>query len=197
MDVDGAYGAGKAGTAFNPLEFFQRPPVILRILNIVSNWLYCTFVTTIFPWESETSQVSIPCLTVDTLVDLLMCWIILLQLFSIIVFGSISSQGYHLLNGKEVCLYNADGNACNYGVGIGESFFHRDPIITLWISNRTLNFLHCFPQVSSHSWPRLCSWLPSIYSLKCRRWKPGATLLSEISDFQVPLSFSILKISFS
>jgi len=36
MDVDGAYGAGKAGTVFDPLEFFQRPPVILRLLNIVS-----------------------------------------------------------------------------------------------------------------------------------------------------------------
>jgi len=94
--VDGAYGAGKAGTAFNPLEFFQRPPVILRILNI---------------------------------------------LFSIIVFGSISSQGYHLLNGKEVCLYNADGNACNYGVGIG--------VIAFLAAALLLAAEYLFPQMSS------------------------------------------------
>lgn len=43
-----------------------------------------------------------------------------LQLFSIIVFGCISSQGWQLnpTTNKEVCLYNGDANACNYGVGI-------------------------------------------------------------------------------
>ncbi|RLU16619.1 hypothetical protein DMN91_010687 [Ooceraea biroi] len=40
-------------------------------------------------------------------------------LFAIIVFGCISSKGYLPKNGKEVCLYNDDNNACNYGVGIG------------------------------------------------------------------------------
>ncbi|XP_034936124.1 synaptogyrin [Chelonus insularis] len=40
-------------------------------------------------------------------------------LFSIIVFGCISSKGYKEENGKEYCLYNGDTNACNYGVGIG------------------------------------------------------------------------------
>ena len=37
------------------------------------------------------------------------------QLFSIIVFGCISSQGYR----KDVCLYNGDTNACNFGTTIG------------------------------------------------------------------------------
>ena len=46
-----------------------------------------------------------------------------MQLFSIIVFGSISSKGYQFDGKKEVCLYNSDGNACNYGVGIGISHF--------------------------------------------------------------------------
>lgn len=41
------------------------------------------------------------------------------QLFSIIVFGCISSQGWRLKDGKDVCLYNEDSNACNYGVAIG------------------------------------------------------------------------------
>ncbi|XP_063981007.1 synaptogyrin [Diachasmimorpha longicaudata] len=41
-------------------------------------------------------------------------------LFSIIIFGCISSKGYRSdENGKEYCLYNGDANACNYGVGIG------------------------------------------------------------------------------
>lgn len=42
-------------------------------------------------------------------------------LFAIIVFGCISSEGW-LANPdtkKEECLYAGDGNACNYGVGIG------------------------------------------------------------------------------
>ncbi|XP_076234735.1 synaptogyrin [Calliopsis andreniformis] len=41
-------------------------------------------------------------------------------LFAIIVFGCISNKGYIVRNdGKEVCLYNEDHNACNYGIGIG------------------------------------------------------------------------------
>lgn len=44
----------------------------------------------------------------------------MLQLFAIIVFGCISSQGwlYDSKTKREECLYNKDGNACNYGVGI-------------------------------------------------------------------------------
>lgn len=46
---------------------------------------------------------------------------LLFQLFCIIVFGCISAQGwvYDEKTDKEKCLYNNDGNACNYGVGIG------------------------------------------------------------------------------
>nr|CAG4642108.1 EOG090X0FHR [Eurycercus lamellatus] len=92
----GAFGAGKAGTSFNPVEFFQRPQVILRLLNI---------------------------------------------LFSIIVFGSISSKGYTLIGSKEVCLYNGDGNACNYGVGIG--------VIAFLAAIVLLAGEYFFPQMSS------------------------------------------------
>jgi len=37
------------------------------------------------------------------------------------VFGCISSEGwrYSKEKRKEVCLFNYNGNACNYGVGIG------------------------------------------------------------------------------
>ncbi|CAB3361923.1 Hypothetical predicted protein [Cloeon dipterum] len=76
----GAYGGGKAGGAFDPLQFIQRPQVILRAL----------------------------CL-----------------LFAIIVFGCISSQGWRYDNetSKEVCLYNNDSGACNYGTFIGVMAF--------------------------------------------------------------------------
>jgi len=42
-------------------------------------------------------------------------------LFAIIVFGCISSAGwrYDKQKQRETCLYNDDGGACNYGVGIG------------------------------------------------------------------------------
>ncbi|KAL0106530.1 hypothetical protein PUN28_016315 [Cardiocondyla obscurior] len=44
---------------------------------------------------------------------------VILMLFAIIVFGCISSKGYITKEGKEVCLYKEDNNACNYGIGIG------------------------------------------------------------------------------
>lgn len=43
-------------------------------------------------------------------------------MFAIIVFGCISSQGWQPSTAdpnKDICLYNKDANACNYGVGIG------------------------------------------------------------------------------
>lgn len=43
----------------------------------------------------------------------------LLQLFAIIAFGCISSQGWRIKDGKDICLYNDNANACNYGVAIG------------------------------------------------------------------------------
>lgn len=44
-----------------------------------------------------------------------------MQLFAIIVFGCISSQGWQLnrTTNEQECLYDRDSNACNYGVGIG------------------------------------------------------------------------------
>nr|CAG4635777.1 EOG090X0FHR [Artemia franciscana] len=71
----GAFGAGKAGSSVDPLEFVRRPQVIARIL----------------------------------------CW-----LFAIIIFGSISSKGWAFdkVQNREVCLFNKDLNACNYGTTI-------------------------------------------------------------------------------
>ncbi|CAI9720089.1 Synaptogyrin-1,Putative synaptogyrin-2 like protein,Synaptogyrin-3,Synaptogyrin-2 [Octopus vulgaris] len=70
MSSGGAYGAGKAGVAFDPLVFFQRPQVIIRIIS----WL-----------------------------------------FSVVVFGCISSGGWYL----QKCQFNDDANACRFGSAIG------------------------------------------------------------------------------
>lgn len=44
-----------------------------------------------------------------------------MQLFSIIVFGCISSQGWRIDadSKQEYCLYNNNPNACNYGIWVG------------------------------------------------------------------------------
>ena len=62
------------------------------------------------------------------------------QLFAIVVFGCISSQGWYREDGdlKSKCMYNDNSGACNYGTGIaviaflacfafiaGEFFFNR------------------------------------------------------------------------
>ncbi|KAJ8959028.1 hypothetical protein NQ318_022282 [Aromia moschata] len=75
MEGVGAYGGGKAGGAFDPVSFAQRPQVVVRAVS----WF-----------------------------------------FSIIIFGCISSQGWRYDHEKhrQMCLYNDDTNACNYGVGI-------------------------------------------------------------------------------
>lgn len=36
MDGGGAYGGGKAGASFDPIQFVQRPQVILRAVCLVS-----------------------------------------------------------------------------------------------------------------------------------------------------------------
>lgn len=36
MDLGGAYGGAKAGAAFDPFTFVQRPQVILRAVCLVS-----------------------------------------------------------------------------------------------------------------------------------------------------------------
>lgn len=43
------------------------------------------------------------------------------QLFSIIVFGCISSQGWRVddKTKKDICIYNDNPTACNYGVTVG------------------------------------------------------------------------------
>lgn len=40
MEGAGAYGGGKAGAAFDPISFVQRPQVILRAVNWVCNFFF-------------------------------------------------------------------------------------------------------------------------------------------------------------
>lgn len=51
MEAGGAYGGGKAGAAFDPITFVQRPQVILRALSWVRlfprhNFLFNKITTT-------------------------------------------------------------------------------------------------------------------------------------------------------
>ncbi|KYQ56082.1 Synaptogyrin-2 [Trachymyrmex zeteki] len=95
----GAYGGGKAGAPFDPIAFVQRPQVILRALCLVSRHSLL---------RAGSFQGRFKSVIATT------------TLFAIIVFGCISSKGYLVKeDGKEVCLYNEDNNACNYGIGIG------------------------------------------------------------------------------
>ncbi|XP_059147481.1 synaptogyrin-2-like [Physella acuta] len=66
----GAFGAGKAGAPFDPIQYVKKPQVILRAVSLI---------------------------------------------FSIVVFGCISSGGWFAHN----CVMNNDDNACGYGTGIG------------------------------------------------------------------------------
>merc|ERR1712062_818589 len=68
--IGGAFGAGKAGLPFDPLEYIKKPQVILRLCSL---------------------------------------------LFSIIIFGCISAEGWY----AHKCIMNEDNNACGYGTGIG------------------------------------------------------------------------------
>jgi hypothetical protein len=50
MDGGGAYGGGKAGAPFDPIQFVQRPQVILRAACLVSNISSTDFIfVNIFP----------------------------------------------------------------------------------------------------------------------------------------------------
>lgn len=40
MDTSGAYGGGKAGGAFDPQQFIQRPPVIVRAVCWVRYFVF-------------------------------------------------------------------------------------------------------------------------------------------------------------
>ncbi|KZC11267.1 Synaptogyrin-2 [Dufourea novaeangliae] len=101
----GAYGGGKAGAPFDPIAFVRRPQVILRAVCLVSYAIGKPTPNHISRRRfRESGEI---------------CYLIL-QLLAIIVFGCISNKGYiRRADGKEVCLYNEDHNACNYGIAIG------------------------------------------------------------------------------
>lgn len=40
MDGGGVYGGAKAGAAFDPFAFFQRPQVVLKSLCLVSSLFF-------------------------------------------------------------------------------------------------------------------------------------------------------------
>lgn len=66
-----------------------------------------------------------------------------LQVFSIVVFGSIVNEGYlnTPLEGEEFCIYNRNPNACSYGVTVG--------VLTFITCLLYLALDVYFPQISS------------------------------------------------
>ncbi|XP_054890940.1 synaptogyrin-3a isoform X3 [Poeciliopsis prolifica] len=75
MDGVGSFGAGRTGTAVDPIAFAKQPQTILRALS----------------------------------------WI-----FSLVVFASIVNEGYVNLGSERLhCVFNRNGDACNYGVFVG------------------------------------------------------------------------------
>lgn len=60
MDTGGAYGGGKAGGAFDPQAFIQRPPVIVRAVCWVSTFILqlWPFIETLIIAFSKTQQAS-------------------------------------------------------------------------------------------------------------------------------------------
>ncbi|XP_070612242.1 synaptogyrin-1 isoform X2 [Erythrolamprus reginae] len=137
-----AYGAGKAGGAFDPQTFIRQPHTVLRIVSwgsiqakprreCLAPHLSQSDATSCFPLRQRFHTE--PTIYKDTTV----------MLFSIVVFGCIVNEGY--INqpdtSEQFCIYNRNQNACNYGITVG-----------------VLTFLTCllylaldvyFPQISS------------------------------------------------
>ncbi|KAK4830918.1 hypothetical protein QYF61_014117 [Mycteria americana] len=121
----GAFGAGKAGGAFDPHAFIRQPHTLLRLLS----------------WRTEQDLPWALHLAVE--IKVLLQELEVLQVFSIVVFGSIVNEGYvnRPDETQEHCIFNRNRNACNYGITVG-----------------VLAFLSCllylaldayFPQISS------------------------------------------------
>uniref|UniRef100_A0A182SMR5 MARVEL domain-containing protein n=1 Tax=Anopheles maculatus TaxID=74869 RepID=A0A182SMR5_9DIPT len=89
---------------------------------------------------------------------------LLFQLFAIIVFGCVSSEGWREeANGKEYCIINRDGNACNYAVGIG--------VIAFLASMGFIAGEYLFEQMSSVKTRKHYVLADLGFSGKCAVWK--------------------------
>ncbi|XP_031674500.1 uncharacterized protein LOC116352775 isoform X1 [Oncorhynchus kisutch] len=135
-----AYGAGKAGGAFNPITFFQQPHTILRILSW-STASYSKMKLACPNVRLHTSSDSVCGVCAEKASSASLSHTA--SFFSIVIFGSIANEGYvnRPDEAQEFCIFNRNQNACNYGLFMG-----------------TLAFLCClvflaldvyFPQISS------------------------------------------------
>ncbi|KAM6215726.1 synaptogyrin-1 isoform 1-T1 [Rhynchocyon petersi] len=90
----GAYGAGKAGGAFDPYTLIRQPHTILRVVS----WVRTAGGGARAGGRGRAGAV-----------------------FSIVVFGSIVNEGYlnSFSKGEEFCIYNRNASACSYGVTVG------------------------------------------------------------------------------
>ncbi|XP_038406452.1 synaptogyrin-1 isoform X4 [Canis lupus familiaris] len=95
----GAYGAGKAGGAFDPHTLVRQPHTILRVVS----WVRTAVARPRGRWR--VARPGGP----------------QAKVFSIVVFGSIVNEGYLNSNsgGETFCIYNRNPSACSYGVTVG------------------------------------------------------------------------------
>ena len=82
-----------AGVAFDPITYVTKPQVILRIICWVSRPIV---------FSKHISQYKIP----------------FSQICSLVVWASISLNGWHKKGRKEICLFNGDNSACRFGSGV-------------------------------------------------------------------------------
>ncbi len=84
-----AFGAGRAGSTFDPIEFIKKPQVILRVVA----WVYNSYFKKIIFFFINVFQ----------------------QVFAIIVFASIAQEGYV----EGVCRYNgSNACGYGVGIGV-------------------------------------------------------------------------------
>nr|XP_045618079.1 synaptogyrin-like [Procambarus clarkii] len=120
-------------------------------------------------------------------------------LFSVVIFGCISSQGWIKdKTGTALCLYNDDSNACNYGVGIS--------VIAFLASIGFIVGEYFFEQMSSvktrkryvmadMGFSALWSFLYFIgFCYLTNQWSNARTPLYGVNNMQAAIAFSFFSI---
>ena len=112
----GAFGSGKAGSSVDPLAYLRKPSVVFRIGALVSLSRPCLLLPAL--WSNKlgchlTSPCDLRTTTNQPELDYrpLALIFIIFQLFSVIMFASISNEAWQPnSDGKEICIMNDSGN---------------------------------------------------------------------------------------
>ena len=111
----GAFGSGKAGSSVDPLAYLRKPSVVFRIGALVSLSSPCLLLPALWSnklgshfstmWSDNNNK--------PTRVGLLAnVWWNISQLFSVVMFASISNEAWQPnADGKEICIMNDSGKS--------------------------------------------------------------------------------------